>query len=97
MGKVQLSMGHADKAIESFRQAMTIMDKPPELGEATFLHNMTHFFRARVWALRSSVVGQGKTKLTEAEQAERSRVCRSRHGGPQEDRRRVHLSRDAQV
>ena len=71
MGKVQLNMGHADKAIESFRQAMKIMDKPPELGKQLFLHNMTHFFRASVWALRSSVVGQGKTKLTEAEQAER--------------------------
>ena len=67
MGKGQLGVGQTDKAIESFRRAMAIMEKPPQLDADPFIHNMTHFFRARVWALLSSAVGRGKFKLTKAE------------------------------
>ena len=61
MGKVQLGLGQPDEAIESFRRAMAIMEKPPQSSEKSdYLHSMTHFFRARVWALRCSAVGQGQ-------------------------------------
>jgi hypothetical protein len=63
-------LGQPDEAIASFGKAMAITDKSPQSIESSdYLRCMTHFFRARVWALYASAVGGSKAELTEAERA----------------------------
>jgi tetratricopeptide (TPR) repeat protein/predicted Ser/Thr protein kinase len=71
LGKSRLGQGQAGQAMESFRKAMAILEKPPQLIDDPLVQNLTHFHRARVWALQSSAVGAGKTKLTEADAAQK--------------------------
>jgi serine/threonine-protein kinase len=70
VAKAQLWEGQPGQAMESFRRAMAIAEHPPQLSDDPALESLTHFFRARVWALRSAAVGPGKTRLSKAEEAE---------------------------
>ena len=92
IGKVQLSEGDVDAALESFQRAMDIIEEVQQESE-TLLGGidrgiqiqgvnlaMTFYLQARVWALHSAAVGRGKAELTEGG-GRTAPVCRAGHGG----------------